>query len=68
MRVANVALGNSTIKPDWCRLRDWLERRGPQFVALQKIGPGEPSLEEELCKIGYMGWFLHHKRNYLGKV
>ena len=37
-------------------------RRLPEIVTLQKIGPGEPSLEEDLRKIGYEGCFLHHDR------
>ena len=66
MKIANVALGDSNIRPDWCRLRDWLKRRCPDIVTLQKIGPGEPSPEEELRKVGYEGWFLHHDENHLG--
>lgn len=64
MRLANVAVGNG--RPDWSRLRDWLKRQRPDIVTLQKIGPGEPSLEEDLRSIRYEGWFRHHKKNYLG--
>lgn len=57
-----MVLGNSKVGPDWCRLRDWLKRRCPEIVALQKIGPGEPSLEVDLRRIGYEGCFVHHDR------
>lgn len=62
MKIANVVLGNSKVRPDWCRLRDWLKRRRPDIVTLQKIGPGEPFIGEDLRKDGYEGWFRHHDR------
>lgn len=66
MKVANVALGNSNVRPDWCRLRDWLKRRRPDIVALQKIGPGDLFPEKELRNAGYRGCFLHHDKIHLG--
>ena len=66
MKVANVVLGNFNIKPDWSRLCGWLKRRCPEIVTLQKIGPGGPSQEQVLRKVGYDGWYLNHKENYLG--
>ena len=66
MKIANVVLGDFCIKPDWSRLGGWLTRRRPEIVTLQKIGPGEPCHEEELRKVGYEGWYLNHKENYLG--
>ena len=62
MKIGNVVLGNSKVEPDWRRLHDWLKRRCPDIVSLQKIGPGEPSLEESLREIGYEGCFIHHSR------
>ena len=70
MKIANVVLGDSCVKPDWARLGDWLKRhrpdQRPDIVTLQKIGPSEPRHEEELRKVGYEGWYLNHKKNYLG--
>lgn len=66
MKIANVALGNFNCKPDWSKLRDWMKRRRSDIVTVQKIGPGEPSVEEEFRKICYEGWFRYHKKNYLG--
>ena len=66
MKIANVNAGNR--KLDWTRLRDWLkgQRQRPDIVTLQKIGPSEPPHEEELRNVGYKGWYLDHKKNYLG--
>lgn len=66
MKVANVALGNVKVPPDWSKLCSWLKRRCPDIVTLQKIGPREPSHEDELRNIGYKGWYLDHNENYLG--
>ena len=70
MKIANVVLGDVCVKPDWTRLRDWLKGhrpdRRPGIVTLQKIGPSEPRHEEEIRKVGYEGWYLNHKENYLG--
>ena len=62
MKIGNVVLGNSRVKPDWCKLRDWLKKRCPDIVTLQKIGPSGPSVEERLREIGYEGCFIHHAR------
>ena len=66
MKIANVNAGNR--KPDWSRLRDWLQGQGqrPDIVTLQKIGSGEPSLEQDFRDIRYEGWFLYHEKHYLG--
>lgn len=64
MKIANVNAGNR--KPDWSRLRDWLKGQRPDIVTLQKIGSGEPSLEEDLRDIHYEGWFRYHEKNHLG--
>ena len=68
MKIANVNAGNP--KLDWSRLCDWLKRhrpdQRPDIVTLQKIGPSEPRHEEELRKVCYEGWYLDHKKNYLG--
>ncbi|MDE0387630.1 MAG: hypothetical protein OXI75_02920 [Rhodospirillales bacterium] len=66
MKIANVVLGDFCVKPDWSRLGDWLKKRSPDIVTLQKIGPGEPAHEEELGKVGYDGWYLYHKEKYRG--
>ena len=66
MKIANVVLGDFCVKPDWSRLCNWLKRRCPDIVTLQKIGPGKPAHEEELSKVGYDGWYLHHKQRYRG--
>ena len=66
MNIANVALGNVGVVPDWQRLRCWLERQRPDVVTLQKIGPRKPAVERDLRKIGYEGWFCHHRKNELG--
>ena len=63
MKVANVALGNSDARH---RLRDWLTRRCPDIVTLQKIGPGGLFPENEVRNAGYRGCFLHHGENHLG--
>ena len=66
MKIANMVLGDVGCKPDWSKLCGWLKRRCPEIVTLQKIGPSEPSQEEALRKVGYEGWYLDHKKNYLG--
>lgn len=66
VKIANVVLGDFNVKPDWSRLCDWLKRRRPDIVALQKIGPGEPTHKKELGRIGYEGWYLYHKEKYRG--
>ncbi len=66
MKIANVVLGDTRVKPDWARLVVWLKRRRPEIVALQKTGPSEPYHEEALRKIGYEGWYLGNKENYRG--
>ena len=66
MKIANVVLGDFCVKPDWSRLCDWLKRRCPDIVTLQKIGPGEPIHEAELSTVGYKGWYLYHQENYRG--
>lgn len=65
-KIANVVLGDFNVRPDWSRLCDWLKRRCPDIVALQKIGPGEPTHEEELGRVGYEGWYLYHEEKYRG--
>ena len=70
MKIANVVLGDFNVKPDWSKLCGWLkkQRQTPDIVTLQKIGPCEPrhEHEEELCNVGYKGWYLDHKEDYRG--
>lgn len=66
MKIANVALGNVGCKPNWSRLCDWLKRRNPDIVTLQKIGSSEPFPKDRLCEFGYESWPLDHSRNDLG--
>lgn len=63
LKIANVALGNSDARR---RLHDWLTRRCPDIVTLQKIGRGDLFPESELRDAGYQGCFLHHDENRLG--
>ena len=66
MRIANVTLGDIRCEPSWSRLRDWLKRRRPDIVTLQKIGPTEKFWPEDFRSIGYTGKCLGNRRNYRG--
>lgn len=67
MKVANVVLGDSSrSRPDWVALRDWLRRRRPDIVALQKTGPRSEANEKALSEVGYAGSFLPSPHPHLG--
>ena len=66
MNIANVALGNVGCKPDWSRLCNWLERRRPDIVTLQKIGPSKDIPKGALQKTGYKSRLLPSPHWYLG--
>ena len=67
MKVANVVLGDgSRSRPDWVALRDWLKRRRPDIVALQKTGPISEANERALNEIGYAGRFRPSPHPHLG--
>ena len=60
MRIANVAL--HSMEKDGVRLLQWLKKRCPDIVTLQKIGRDQDFPTPALCEIGYMSEFLG-KRN-----
>ena len=67
MKAANIVLGDSPLsRPDWVALRDWLKRRRPDIVALQKTGPVSETDERDLYEIGYNGRFLPSPHPHLG--
>ena len=56
MRIANVAIcGMNRYRS---RVRDWLEKRRPDVLTLQKIGLDEEFCEEEFLKVGYRSTFV----------
>ena len=56
MKIANLSV--HTMRTRWCDVRDWLQRRRPDIVALQKIGSKKDFPTGALRDIGYKSRFL----------